>query len=316
MLRSLGLVAAVVLGASSTVPSVHAAAAPSSLPAAARQVRTRFVQVGPDVPGGDIQRTPGQKRALLLVNGLRYGLWEGIFPPSYPCSAPEPTAWLRPDSKAVEALVREGDVFAFSYGQNVAVTEVARAPLLLSKVRELRRKGYTEVVLIGHSAGGIVVRQFVEDHPDAGVTKVIQVCAPNRGAFVAKLAFLMREPAVRPFVNSLSPESREGDLQARAGKKLPATVQFVCVLGSSGTGTDGLVAWSNTWSKCLQQQKVPFERVTREHTPVMYKEDSIKVLCRLVREPQPRWTDAEVARGWRELFGGKAGLGLARKKGK
>jgi pimeloyl-ACP methyl ester carboxylesterase len=317
MLRRLGLVAAVVLGASSTGPSAHAAAAPSSLPTAARKVRTRFVQVGPEAPGGEILRSPGQKRALVLVHGLRYGIWELIFPPKYPCSAPEPTDWLKPNSRAVKALAREGDVFAFSYGQDVPITEVARAPLLLHKVRELRWAGYTEVVLIGHSAGGIVVRQFVEDHPDAGVTKVVQVCAPNGGASLTVLArFVVREPGLKPFIDSLGPMSRESDLRARAGKKLPAGTQFVCVLGASWGKTDGVVNWSSTWCECLQKQNIPFERVERDHTPVMYKEDSIKVLCRLVREPQPRWRAAEVARGWRELFGAKAGPGLARKKEK
>ena len=51
----------------------------------------------------------------------------------------------------------------------------------------LRQAGYSEVILLGFSAGGVVARQFVEDNPAAGVTRVIQVCAPNLGSPLAKL---------------------------------------------------------------------------------------------------------------------------------
>jgi pimeloyl-ACP methyl ester carboxylesterase len=261
-----------------------------------------FAQVGPVSSPSALRRTAGQGRAVVLVHGLRWEPRNLICPPKQPIWLPELQSWQKPGSPTVVALAREGDVFAFAYGQHVPVTEVARAPLLLRKVQELRAAGYTEVVLVGHSAGGIIVRQFVEDHPDAGVTKVIQVCAPNRGCgLAAGSAVLGRE--WQTFVRSLSPEARERDLRARAGKRLPATVQFVCVVGSGLGQSDQVVGWSSIWSACLQRQNVSLVRTHRTHSTVMHRPDSVALLGRLVREPQPRWAQGRVALARQELFG-------------
>jgi pimeloyl-ACP methyl ester carboxylesterase len=174
--------------------------------------------------------------------------------------------------------------------------------MLLAKVRELRKAGYTDIVLVGHSAGGIVVRQFVEDHPHAGVTRVIQVCAPNEGATLAGLFFLAPREQ-QAFVQSLSPQARARALRLRAHKKLPASVPFVCVVGSGAKGSDTIVNWDSIWSADLQRQNVPCVKVDRHHLDVMYGPDSLGVLCRLIRKPQPRWTGAEVAQAKLALFG-------------
>src|SRR6266481_2076616 len=51
------------------------------------------------------------------------------------------------------------DVFALAYSQEVGVERVAETPVLRQAVSKLKALGYREVVLVGHSAGGLVARQ-------------------------------------------------------------------------------------------------------------------------------------------------------------
>src|SRR5438445_9632385 len=90
--------------------------------------------------------------------------------------------WQEPKSELVKALSREADVFAFGYAQTVSLDEIPHSPGFRQAVAELRTAGYREIVLLGHSAGGVICRLFVENYPDAGVTKVIQTSAPNTGS--------------------------------------------------------------------------------------------------------------------------------------
>jgi pimeloyl-ACP methyl ester carboxylesterase len=197
-------------------------------------------------------------------------------------------------------LGQQADVFAFAYSQNVAVDEIAGVPLLTNRLRQLRLLGYTDVVLVGHSAGGLVARQFVEDYPDNGVTKVIQVCAPNLGAGMAHL-----EPGVRksqrPFLHSLSKDGRAETLRLRVGKKIPVYLPFVSVVGDGAGLGDGVVSRASQWPADLQVQGIPAYRLRTMHFTVMRSPGEIKRLAEIVREPQPRWTSAQVAHMKREL---------------
>src|SRR5262249_33457374 len=141
-------------------------------------------------------------RAVVLIQGLHVHPFR---PGKVP--VPERRPWQEPKSNLVKALAKDSDVFAFAYAQTVPVDEVATAPGLRDAVVRLRKAGHTEVVLIGHSAGALVSRSFVEQFPDAGVTKVIAVGAPYAGAEVAH--FKVAYPKVQePFVQSLTPEAR------------------------------------------------------------------------------------------------------------
>src|SRR5438105_12476829 len=149
-----------------------------SLPAAAApvaKVDTVFEKVGPGKPAPG--RSPGQTRAVILIHGLGLHLWH-----KDRVSRAALRTWQRPDSLLVKELVRHADVYALAYGQVVAVEKVHEAVRLADRVRELRKAGYRDVVLVGHSAGGLIARHLVEDHPALGVTKVIQVCSPNTGS--------------------------------------------------------------------------------------------------------------------------------------
>jgi pimeloyl-ACP methyl ester carboxylesterase len=210
------------------------------------------------------------------------------------------SGWQLPGSALVEVLGRYADVFAFAYSQNVPIDEIAGVPLLANSIRQLRLMGYTDVVLIGHSAGGLVVRQFVEDYPDAGVTKAIQVCAPNLGAGMAHL-----EPGARknqrPFLHSLTKEGRAASLKIRTGKRIPLHLSFVSVVGDGAGLGDGVVSRESQWPADLRAQGIPVYHWRTTHFTVMRSQTEIKRLADLVRDPQPRWTPVQVALMKKEL---------------
>jgi pimeloyl-ACP methyl ester carboxylesterase len=268
------------------------------LPNAPEPIETRFVQVAPAaVNPGQLLPSAGQRRAVVLIPGLHvHPFSDASVPRAYFA------AWQKPTSPLVRALARDADVFAFTYGQAVPVTEVAGQPGLRTGVRRLRQAGYAEVVLVGFSAGGLVARQFVEDEPDAGVTKVVQVCAPNAGSSWAELRVGVR-PSQRPFLRSLTKEARLEWLQARGGRRIPARVEFVCVIGTGlGTG-DGLVASRSAWPEDLQRQGIPAATLPTQHLSAMRCEEGVRLVAELVREEQPRWDAAQVEALRRRLWG-------------
>lgn len=263
--------------------------APLSLPAVAL-VQTRFVQVAPRFnPEGAWQRTPGRPLAVVLLHGFH------VFP-FHRDYASQATfhSWQKPGSKLVEGLAPSADVFAFAYSQNVSVEEIAAVPDLAAGIGWLRAFGYTQIVLIGHSAGGLIARQFVEDHPTAGVTKVIQVCAPNAGTNYAQLGPGVQKTQ-KPFVRSLTKEARARALKDRAGKHVPQRLQFICVVGNGVGLGDGVVANESQWPADLQRQGIPAVFLRTTHFTVVRSQAEIQRLAELVRTYVPRWTPGQVA---------------------
>ncbi len=261
-------------------------------------VETRFVQVAPRTyETAQLQRFPNQFRAVVLIHGLR------IDPPLTDSLARKATlhGWQQPASKLVRAVGRYADVYAFAYGQNLAVDQVASLPALADGIRRLGDLGYQEIILIGHSAGGIIARDFVEDHPGVGVTKVIQVCTPNTGSSWArdKIA-LCRSQA--QFLDSLTKEGRQRYLRSRVGKKIPDNVEFVCLVGTAEIFGDGIVLCSGQWPDDLQMQGIPAVTVAITHFWVMRTEKSIDKIVHLVREYQPRWTQDMVQAARRRIL--------------
>jgi pimeloyl-ACP methyl ester carboxylesterase len=253
-------------------------------------VAARFVQVHP-LPGASafFTRSEGQLRAVVLLHGLKPRPFNEVN-----VTKAEFHSWQKPGSTLVKALAGDADVFAFAYSQNIAVDQVAHVPALHEALGCLRQLGYQELVLVGHSAGGVIARRLVEDYPDAGVTKVIQVCTPNGGSSLSQVTAAVRAKQ-EVFLQSLTKDARHREAQRRADIRIPPTVQFVCVVGTGGGVGDGIVNCHSQWSEDLQQQLIPAVPLLTTHFLAMRTRQGARKVAELVREPQPRWNADQVA---------------------
>jgi pimeloyl-ACP methyl ester carboxylesterase len=268
-----------------------------ALAGALGQVETKFVQVHP-LPRSGMERTPGRTRAILLLHGV------GIHPLNK-AKVYEPLFhdWQLPGSVLVKALGRDADVFAHAYSQNARVERVAETPALAQAIAKLRFLGYPEIILLGHSTGGVVARLFVEDHPRAGVTRVIQVCAPNDGSSWAKLNLsVARDQDI--FLQSLTKKERLLWGELREDKKIPPGVDFLCIVGATGPRGDGIVACKSQWPADLQKQGIPAVRLATTHLTVLRAPRSVERIAELACADHPRWSAEKVELMRKSIVGG------------
>lgn len=259
----------------------------------ATQARVTLMQPYPGPNGADkLERTKDRSRAVILLGGL------DLRDDGASAATPRFVDWQGSTSTLVKGLSRHADVYSIAYAQNTAVEEIASFPELREAVGNVKKLGYSEVVLLGHSAGGILARHFVEEHPRAGVTRVIQVAAPNSGTKLAGWAvrLLQVPPEQASFVASLSPAHRAAVLKGRENKMIPTGIDFVSVVSCTSPKDrgDGAVNRQCQWPPDLQQQGVPCACVQASHAHVMYQEDCCDLYCKLITESQPRWGHTQV----------------------
>jgi pimeloyl-ACP methyl ester carboxylesterase len=286
----------------------------------AEPIETQFVQVSP-LPqfAASVQRSADQQRAVVLLHGLRVQPFM-----SRKVRQADFQLWQTPQSRLVTALAEHADVYAFAYSQNDALEAIVAHPALNEHVQALKSAGYRQIVLIGHSAGGLLARQFVEDYPDSGVTKVIQVCSPNGGSSLGKLTAGVCA-CQEPFLESLTKDRRCSGLAQRKDKRIPAHVEFACVVGRMNVEWeaepgplandgkerrltyagvvcgDGILSVATQWPDDLQEQGIPVHPLRAAHFTAMFTGSVARRLAELVVEPQPRWTSDEVAAARRAL---------------
>jgi pimeloyl-ACP methyl ester carboxylesterase len=244
-------------------------------------VAAKFVQVAPaPQTTAPFVRSKEQDRAVVLIHGY----------------SPQPShrakatfhSYQHPGSPLVKSLARLSDIFAFAYAQTVPVDDIAGSAILHQGLVSLRQLGYAEIVLVGFSAGGLVAREFVEDTPTAGVTKVIQVCAPNTGTTWSAVT-------VSAFAHSLSPRARARHLQERQQKRIPEGVQFVCMVGNGLVEGDGVVSTWSQWPEDLQRQGIPVHLIHADHLRAARSRAGVEMITQLVEDNQPRWSAFDVA---------------------
>jgi pimeloyl-ACP methyl ester carboxylesterase len=242
-------------------------------------VAALFARVGPTPLL--VARTPGQARAVVLIHGL------GLAPFQRDKAVRAALRdWQKPDSPLVVQLGRNADVYAFAFSQTAPVEEVAARARLGPHVGVLRAMGYKEIILVGHSAGGLIARHLVEDEPACGVTRVVQVCTPNRGCPFAGLKVGCLEQI--DFLLSLSLTRRAMVLRQRADRRLPAGLEMVCIIGAWALGSDGIVSRSSQWPEDLRRQGVPAYLAPAYHSSAMGNPAVVELIDHLVRTPQPR----------------------------
>jgi pimeloyl-ACP methyl ester carboxylesterase len=248
-------------------------------------IETKIIQAHPAPMVAD-QWTRTKPRAVMLIHGIKPHVWskEKIAQPLY-------HDWQLPGSAMAQALGKDGDVYSFAWGQNGGLNAVVNHSALPQAIKKLKFMGYDEVVLIGHSAGGLIARMLVEDQPELGVTKVIQVCSPNGGAPLAEVAFAVRRDQ-ESLLRSLTTAERRKCLESRCGCAIPEKTQFLCVVGCASLGTDGLVPITSQWTEDLQKQGIPAVRLSTTHWTAMRSAKSAEKLAEWVNANHPRW-DAE-----------------------
>jgi pimeloyl-ACP methyl ester carboxylesterase len=275
-------------------PSLSFIVAVFAAPAA--ELPTEVWQVAPDAKGkpGWLNTPRTKDRAALLIPGLKIH-------PLHParCTRPELRDWQQPTGELVRVLAKDFDVFAFSYAQTVPLDAVAQSPGLRAVVADIKKAGYTEIVLIGHSAGGVIARLFVENHPAAGATKVITVATPHTGTDLANLK-VGYPRAQAPFVQSLTKDAR-----AEAGAvKIAETVEVACVVCKlKRLDGDGLVNIRSQWPEDCRKLGVPAVLMEVNHWDAMLSPASARTIGELAREKLTRWNVDEVEKARKLLYG-------------
>jgi pimeloyl-ACP methyl ester carboxylesterase len=241
----------------------------------------------------NLTRSAGRTQAVVLLHGL--DLRDDGGDPA----TPRFVDWQGSTSPLVGALSKHADVYAIGYAQTNAVEEIAAYPELREAIGKVKKLGYENVALLGHSAGGLVARHLVEEHPKCGATRVIQIASPNGGAKLAYWAInLLQIPKGQaPFVESLAPAHRAAVAKSRRDRAIPSSIDFVTVVAcSTGNSTgDGAVNRQCQWPSDLQDQGIPCICVDGSHLGVMSDEACFDVYCKLVTQPQPRWGHSQVA---------------------
>jgi pimeloyl-ACP methyl ester carboxylesterase len=264
--------------------------------APAAELPTEIWQVAPDAMGkpGRLNTPRSKDRAVLLIPGLKVHLFRPAL-----ATRPEQRDWQKGTSDLVRELAKDFDVFAFGYAQTVAIDAVALSPGFRDAVAHLKSAGYSDIVLVGHSAGGVIARLFVGTHPDAGITKLVTVASPHAGSDLASLKF--GYPKVQaPFVQSLTKESR-----AEAGsRRIADSIQIASVVCKlKRLDADGLVNIRSQWPEEFRKLGVPAVLQEVNHWEAMLNPASAKVIAELARDKLTRWSAKEVEQAEEILFG-------------
>lgn len=257
-------------------------------------LQTRCEQVAPRPRDGIWARSPKQQRAVLLIHGYRLHLRKESVPVA------ELRGWQRAEGALVKELARHADVFAFAYGQDADLDAIVSLSSLRRDIARFRRLGYQEIVLVGFSAGGLIARHFVEDYPDDGVTRIIQLATPNGGTPIASLYGPSNQ---RAFLNCLTETGRRQCLQSREGKRIPDHVQCVCIVCRyKRQESDGVVNCTAQWTADLQAQGIPATTLSVQHREAPYSAAAVKLLAELVQRDQPRWHKDRVDQARKEVL--------------
>lgn len=270
------------------------------------QLPTAVWQVAPlqiaKFEGEPLEMKITKTRAALLVPGL---LLHPIRPER--ATRPEMHDWVTAKADLVQQLSRDFDVYAFGYAQTLPVDAVAISTGLHQAVEKLRLAKYEQIVVISHSAGGIIARHYVDLHPNSGIKKVIQVGSPNAGSELANLTVSIPKAQSAPFIKVQVPFLQSLSKKYRAevaAKELPGDLEFCCVVCKvPRLPGDTMVSLDSQWPAEFQKQGIPATLVSVTHFEAMKAPHSVQTIVELARENLVRWTPEQVEQGRSVLFG-------------
>jgi pimeloyl-ACP methyl ester carboxylesterase len=250
-------------------------------------------------PAAISQLKPKQTRAVVVVHGL-------LPRPLHPerANLPDPHSWQNPKGELVKLLVASADVYGVSYAQTVPVDLVALSKGLRDGIAALKSVGYQEIILVGHSAGGIIVRSFASTFPESGVTKVVTVAAPHTGSGWTNFPMRFWPKPQIPFIESLAEGYRA--VATRDAKPFPKELPVCCIVCKlPRLDSDTMVGVKSQWPPDLQTQGIPAILVRCHHFEAMTNADSIKAMTEAVNGKLLRWSGEETEKAQRILFGEK-----------
>jgi pimeloyl-ACP methyl ester carboxylesterase len=265
------------------------------------ELPTKFWQIAPKFDEAELFKIkPERDTAVILLHGLMPRPFRTDL-----AEHPEPHSWQKPTGDLVKLLSADADIFGFSYAQTLPVDAIALSRGLQSGIAMIKAASYKQIVLVGHSAGGIIARRFVELYPDSGVTKLICVACPHLGSDWAELPQVVLPKVQVRFIQSLLPEYREQRAKEWS-HSLNRDVQVCCVICKlSRLGSDTVVPVASQWPDQLQQQGVPAVLVGCTHFEAMKSEKSLKAISDLVKGKVTRWAPEQVEQARTALFGAK-----------
>lgn len=279
MTPSLPIILSILAGPPATMPCEFRPVAPEALVRNVAQTKTN--------------RT---NRAAILIHGMK------LFPVRpQRANVAELHDWQEPTGELPKLLAPNFDVYAFAYAQIVPLDAVAHTPELRAAVAQLRKKGYSEIVLIGHSCGGVIARQFVEAYPETGVTKVIQVAAPNLGSDLAFMNFGYHR-IQSAIVESCRPPVRQAMIDKNR-RLIPPKVEFATVVCKIPSFDGDVLVWMDAaWPDDLQRQGIPATLIGINHFDAMKGPAGVKVIAELANEKLTRWSPEQVEQARKVLF--------------
>ncbi len=256
-------------------------------------------QMVPHVDGELVAPKVTKTKAVLCIPGL--------YPhPLRPerATKPEMHPWFEPKAPLLAALAPDFDVYAFGYAQTLPVDSVASSNGMRETIAKLKTAGYREIVLVGHSAGGIVAHQFAVRFPDSGVTKVIPVAAPYSGSDLAELNVGLPWTQVS-YIKSLAPQPRQATL--KEDKAFPKTIEYCAMLCKvSRLPNDIMVNLESQWPPEVRQQGLPAALVNANHFEVLKSTIGVSTTVDLASSKLIRWSEADTAKATAIIYSKQA----------
>ena len=226
----------------------------------------------PRSPGtGAIIPSPGQRRAVVLIQGLymnplkKDGMNRPACAPGRSLVAHSSTAWRASATSSPSPTARRSRPRRWPTCRTWAWRSAGCGrPATGDRPRRLSAGGPDRPAVRREPAG---VRRH-QGH--SGVS-------PNAGSSWAAAGAAGNHHG--DFLASLTKDVRQRALKVRGDLRIPAGVEFACIVGTGGINGDGLVSLPSQWSEDLQRQGIPAYPLAANHWLAMRSAKGAELLA-------------------------------------